>query len=70
MGSHGFQLDFRLHKVCNIFELNIKFYIKSSPKTLKLDNISREIEKGAKTRMAATRKDLSEGGRTFFLFGQ
>jgi hypothetical protein len=30
------------------FELNIKFYIKSSPKTLKLVNFSHGIEKGAK----------------------
>jgi hypothetical protein len=30
------------------YELTIKFYIKSSPKTLKLVNISLESEKGAK----------------------
>jgi hypothetical protein len=39
-------LDFRPHKVY-FFELCIKFYIKSSPKTLKLVNFSRESEKGA-----------------------
>jgi hypothetical protein len=31
-----------------IFELSIKFYVKSSPKTLKLVNISRGSGKGAK----------------------
>jgi hypothetical protein len=46
-GPKGFWLDFRPHKVY-FFELNIKFYIKSSTKTLKLVNISRESEKGAK----------------------
>jgi hypothetical protein len=39
-------LHFRPHKVY-FFELSIKFNIKSSPKTLKLVNISRESEKGA-----------------------
>jgi hypothetical protein len=42
-----FQLDFIPHKVY-FFELRIKFYIKSSPKTLTLVNISRESEKGPK----------------------
>jgi hypothetical protein len=37
--GNGFRLD---------FGLSIKFYIKSSPKTLKLYNISRGSEKGAK----------------------
>jgi hypothetical protein len=32
----------------NFFELSIKFYIKSSPKTLKLGNFSHGSEKGAK----------------------
>jgi hypothetical protein len=32
----------------DLFELRIKFYIKSSPKTLKLVNISHESEKRAK----------------------
>jgi hypothetical protein len=45
--SYGFQLDFRPHKVY-FFELNIKFYIKSSTKTLKLINISSGSEKEAK----------------------
>jgi hypothetical protein len=40
-------LDFRPHKVY-FFELSIKFYIKSSPKTLKLVNFSDGSEKGAK----------------------
>jgi hypothetical protein len=31
LGSHGFGLEFKPHKV-HIFELGIKFYIKSSPK--------------------------------------
>jgi hypothetical protein len=37
-------------------ELSIKFYIKSSPKTLKLDNISRENARRAKNckKMGAT----------------
>jgi hypothetical protein len=47
LGSKGFQLNFSPHKVY-FFELNIKFYIKSRPKTLKLVNISRESEKEAK----------------------
>jgi hypothetical protein len=40
-------LDLRPHKVY-FFELCLKFYIKSSPKTLKLVYISRESEKVAK----------------------
>jgi hypothetical protein len=48
LGSHDSRLHFRPHKV-NFLELSIKFYIKSSPKTLKLVNISRESEKGAKS---------------------
>jgi hypothetical protein len=31
LGSHGFGLEFKPHKV-HIFELGINFYIKSSPK--------------------------------------
>jgi hypothetical protein len=44
---YKFQLDFRPHKIY-FFELNIKFYITSSSKTLKLVNFSGESEKGAK----------------------
>jgi hypothetical protein len=47
LGFKGFQLDLIPHKVY-FFELSIKFDIKSTPKTLKLVNISRESEKGAK----------------------
>jgi hypothetical protein len=51
MGSHDSRLDFRPHKVYFI-EFSIKFYIKSSPKTLKLVNFSHGSshgsEKGAK----------------------
>jgi hypothetical protein len=47
LGSKCFQSDFRPHKIY-FFELNIKFYIKSSPKTLKLVNISLESERRAK----------------------
>jgi hypothetical protein len=41
LGSHDSQLHFRPHKVY-FFELSIKFYIKSSPKTLKLVNFNME----------------------------
>jgi hypothetical protein len=47
LGSNGFHKDFRPPKV-HFIELSIKFYIKSNPKTLKLGNISRGSEKGAK----------------------
>jgi hypothetical protein len=47
LSSSGFRLDFRPHKVY-FFELRIKFYIKSSLKTLKLVNFSHGSEKGAK----------------------
>jgi hypothetical protein len=47
LGFKGFRLGFRPHEVY-FFELSIKFYIKSSPKTLKLVYISRESEYGAK----------------------
>jgi hypothetical protein len=47
LGSHDYLLHFRTHKVY-FFELNIKFYIKSSPKTLKLVNFSHGSEKRAK----------------------
>jgi hypothetical protein len=47
LGCKGFRLGLRPHKVY-FFELNMKFYIKSSSKTLKLVNITRESEKGAK----------------------
>jgi hypothetical protein len=40
-------LHFRKYKVY-FFELSIKFYIKSSPKTLKLVNFPHGSEKGAK----------------------
>jgi hypothetical protein len=42
-----FRLHYRPHKVY-FFELSIKFYIKSSPKTLKLVNFPHGSEKGAK----------------------
>jgi hypothetical protein len=48
LGSNGFRLDLRPYKVY-FFELSVKFYFKSSPKTLKLLNISRGSEKGAKS---------------------
>jgi hypothetical protein len=47
LGSHDSRWYFRPHKVY-FFELSTKFKIKSSPKTLKLVNTSRESEKGAK----------------------
>jgi hypothetical protein len=47
LGSHESRLHFRPHKVY-FFELSIKFYIKSSPKTIKLVNFSQGSEKGAK----------------------
>jgi hypothetical protein len=50
LGSNGFRLD----KVY-FFELITNFYIKSSPKTLKLVNISRGSQKGAKILIEATR---------------
>jgi hypothetical protein len=47
LGSHDLWLHFRPHNVY-FFELSIKFYIKSSRKTLKLVNFSYGCEKGAK----------------------
>jgi hypothetical protein len=57
LGSHDLWLHFRPNKVY-FFELSIKFYIKSSPKTLKLVNVSHGSEKGAKNRIGATRRNL------------
>jgi hypothetical protein len=44
LSSNGFRLNSRPHEGY-FFELNINFHIKSSPKTLKLVNISRERAK-------------------------
>jgi hypothetical protein len=57
LGSHDLWLHFRPHKVY-FFERSMKFYIKSSPKTLKLVNFYMEVKKEPKIRMAATRRNL------------
>jgi hypothetical protein len=41
-----------------VFEVSIKFYIKSSPKILKLEIFHMEVKKEPKKRMAATRRNL------------
>jgi hypothetical protein len=55
--SLGSWLYFRPHKV-NFFVLCIKFYIKSSPKSIKMVKILRGSEKDPKIRMVATRRNL------------
>jgi hypothetical protein len=57
LGSKGFRLDFRPHKVY-FFELSIKFYIKSSPKTSKLVIFHLKAKKEPQIRMGATRRNL------------
>jgi hypothetical protein len=54
LGSNGFRLDLRPHKVY-FFELSVKFYIKSSPIILKLVV---DVKKEPKIRMGATRRNL------------
>jgi hypothetical protein len=50
LGSHGLRLDFRPHKICVFVAQHKIFYQikpKTSPKTVKLVNISCESEKEA-----------------------
>jgi hypothetical protein len=57
LGSHGFRLDLKPHKIY-FFELSTKFYIKSSPKTSKLAIFHLKVKKEQKIRMGATRQNF------------